>query len=233
MNFLIEKCKEFQIDLSESQVQKFKIYMNFLLDYNNHTNLTAIKNPEDIMIKHFLDSMLLNKFIKPQSSVIDIGTGAGFPGVPLKILYGDNIKLTMIDSLNKRVIFLNELIKKIDVKAEILHARAEELSHKENFREKFDFAVSRAVAQLNILSEYCLPYVKIGGNFIAMKGPSAKEEIEFSENAIKTLGGKITAHKAFNLPDDKGTRNIIVVKKATNTLKKYPRSNSQISKNPL
>ncbi len=233
MNFLIEKCKEFQIDLSESQVQKFKIYMNFLLDYNNHTNLTAIKNPEDIMIKHFLDSMILNNFVNLKGNVIDIGTGAGFPGVPLKILLGDNIKLTMIDSLNKRVIFLNELIKKIDVKAEILHARAEELSHKENFREKFDFAVSRAVAQLNILSEYCLPYVKIGGNFIAMKGPSAKEEIEFSENAIKTLGGKITAHKAFNLPDDKGTRNIIVVKKATNTLKKYPRSNSQISKNPL
>lgn len=234
MNVLFEEAKKFGINLDELQLSKFEEYKNFLLEYNSHTNLTSITDPKDIAIKHFLDSILVNKFfeVPKNSKVIDVGTGAGFPGVPLKILRED-INLTLLDSLNKRIKFLNELCEKIEIKADIIHARAEELSHKENYREKFDVAVSRAVAPLNILCEYCIPYLKTGGYFVSLKGSNFEEEIENSKNALGILGAKIQDVKSFELPENKGFRSIVIIKKIKDVSKKYPRSNSQISKKPL
>ncbi|MBR0423747.1 MAG: 16S rRNA (guanine(527)-N(7))-methyltransferase RsmG, partial [Clostridia bacterium] len=187
-----------------------------------------------IMIKHFVDSIILNKFIKitKNTKIIDIGTGAGFPGVPMKI-FREDIDLTLVDSLNKRIKFLNKLIKKINLEEETIHCLAEELSHDNKYREKYDFAVSRAVAPLNILCEYCLPYVKVGGFFVALKGSNADEEIKKAQQAMKILGGKIEESKVFELPENKGFRNILIIKKIKETPKKYPRSNSKISKSPL
>ena len=234
MELLFEEAKKFDIDLNDNQLEKFKIYMDFLLEYNSHTNLTAITDPNDIMIKHFLDSIILNNFcdISKKGKVIDVGTGAGFPGVPLKI-FREDIELTLVDSLNKRIKFLNKLMTKINLEVDIIHARAEELSHNLKYRESYDLAVSRAVAPLNILCEYCLPYVKIGGCFVALKGANVDEEIQNSKKAIKFLGGKIVKTETFELPQNKGLRNILIIKKEAKTLKKYPRSNSKISKSPL
>lgn len=231
---LFEEAKKLGIELSNSQLDKFNEYKDFLLEYNSHTNLTSITDSKDIAIKHFLDSILVAKFFEiPQNAkIIDIGTGAGFPGVPLKILRPD-INLTLVDSLNKRIRFLSELCKKINIEADIIHARAEELSRKEKFREKFDIAVSRAVAPLNILCEYCIPYLKTGGFFVSLKGSNFEEEIKNSKNALEVLGAKIINIKSFDLPENKGNRSIIAIKKNQNILKKYPRSNSQISKKPL
>lgn len=234
IELLFEEAKNHGLNLTENQLKKFKIYEDFLLEYNSHTNLTAIKEPEDIMIKHFLDSIILNNFlnIKQNAKIVDIGTGAGFPGVPLKI-FREDIELTLIDSLNKRIVFLGQLMDKIGLSANIFHARAEELSHKKEHREIYDFAVSRAVASLNILCELSIPYVKKGGFFVALKGANAQEELEKSENAIKILGCKLESIKTFELPKNKGLRNILIIKKTSNTPTKYPRNNSQISKSPL
>lgn len=234
MELLREEAKKIGINLSDDQVNKFSIYMDYLLEYNSHTNLTSIKNPEDVIIKHFLDSISIEKFlnIKENSKVADIGTGAGFPGVPLKIC-SPKINLTLIDSLNKRITFLKNLISKLDIEADIFHARAEELGNNSKFREKFDLVVSRAVAPLNILCEYCLPYVKVGGCFVALKGPIILEELKNSENAISSLGGNLESEFSFELPFEKGKRTILIVRKSKNTPKVYPRKNSKISSNPL
>ena len=234
MNLLFEEAEKFGINLNDEQLEKFKVYMDFLLEYNSHTNLTAITEPDEIMIKHFLDSVILNKFVEisKKAKVIDVGTGAGFPGVPMKI-FREDIDLTLVDSLNKRVKFLNELIKRIDLKAEIIHCRAEELSHNLKYRESYDLAVSRAVASLNVLCEYCLPYVKVGGFFVALKGSNADDEIKNSKKAIKILGGEIEKLETFELPKNKGVRNILIIKKVTKIPQKYPRLNSKISKSPL
>ena len=234
MKLLFEEAKKFNINLNDEQLKKFNVYMDFLLEYDSHTNLTTIIDPNEIMIKHFLDSFVLNKFVEipKNAKIIDVGTGAGFPGVPMKI-FREDINLTLVDSLNKRIKFLNLLMEKTNLKAEIIHCRAEELSHNNKYREKYDFAVSRAVAPLNVLCEYCLPYVKVDGFFIALKGSNVDEEIQNSQQAIKFLGGKIKKIEAFELPENKGFRNILIIEKIKEISKKYPRSNAKISKFPL
>ena len=234
MDLLFKEAEKNGLILNDTQLEKFQIYMDFLLEYNLHTNLTAITEPEDIMIKHFFDSIIINKFldIRKNAKVVDIGTGAGFPGVPMKI-FREDIELTLIDSLNKRIVFLNQLMEKLMLSANILHARAEELSHKKEYREVYDLAVSRAVAPLNILCELSFPYVKKGGYFVSLKGSNAQEEINKSKKAIEVLGGKLESVQTLELPENKGIRNILIIKKVSNTPIKYPRNNSQISKSPL
>ena len=234
MDILIKELEKIKIQIGEKKLAQFKIYMDYLMEYNSHTNLTAIVQPEQILIKHFFDSLVITKFldIKSGDTFIDVGTGAGFPGVPIKIAFKD-INLTLMDSSNKKVAFLKKLIEKLAVEAEIFRARAEELGLQKSFREKFDFAVSRAVAPLNILAEYCLSLVKPSGFFVAMKGPSAQEEISNAESAIKILGGKVLKIETFKLPQNSGTRSIVIIQKTKNTPNIYPRSNSKISKIPL
>ena len=204
-----------------------------LVEWNKKMNLTSITQENQIAVKHFIDSISVIKYIDlhKEASLIDIGTGAGFPGIPTKIMYPD-IKLTLLDSLNKRLIFLNEVCNLINVKADIVHARAEQLSQKEEYREKFDYAISRAVASLPSLCEYCMPYVKKGGLFISMKGSEGQKELSLAENAISVLGGKLDKLCQFNLPDE-SIRSIITISKVSATPSQYPRRGTRISKNPL
>lgn len=232
MNILKTEAEKFGIYLDSNQLEKFKIYLDYLLEYNSHTNLTAITSHEDVIIKHFLDSIVVKKYIPDNSKVIDVGTGAGFPGMPIKIC-DETVDLTLLDSLNKRVKFLNELSLKLDVKAEIYHSRAEELSLNPKFREQFDVAVSRAVAPLNVLVEYCLPYVRKGGCLIALKGPDLVGEVKHAKNAIQILGGKVEEQISFDLPFEKGKRTLLIIRKHHQTPKNYPRKNSKISSSPL
>lgn len=221
---------EYGLELSEEQYEKLDIYAEFLVEYNEKVNLTAITEPDEILKKHFIDSVLMLKFvdIPRDSSMIDVGTGAGFPSVPIAVFRPD-IKLTLLDSLNKRTIFLEKLCEKLGVKAEIIHGRAEEVSKNEKYREHFDVACARAVANMAVLSEFCLPFVKVGGNFIAMKGPN--ENIEASEKAVKILGGKLAAQIDYELFDEQ--RKIVVAEKISQTATKYPRNSGKIKKNPL
>ena len=184
-------CVENNIPINEKQKSDFEIYAKMLVEWNKKMNLTSITQENEIAIKHFIDSISVIKYLNlnKNASLIDIGTGAGFPGIPIKIMYPD-MKLTLLDSLNKRLIFLNEVCNLINVKADIVHARAEELSQKDNYREKFDYAISRAVANLPSLCEYCMPYVKKGGLFISMKGSDGEKELSLAKNAVSVLGGK-------------------------------------------
>lgn len=224
---------ESQFNISDAAIEKFIIYARELVDWNEKINLTAITEPKEIAKKHFLDSLLvLQAYDIPYGAkVIDVGTGAGFPGIPLKIMRPD-IHLTLLDSLNKRLIFLKDLLNKIDCNADIIHARAEEASRTTEYREQFDIATSRAVAPLNILLEYCMPFVKKDGVFISLKGSNAKIELNDSKNAIKCLNVNVLKIKEFNLID-KNDRNIIIFNKISNISNIYPRHGSKISKKPL
>ena len=231
---ILEKwCDENKVSISEKQKSDFEIYSNMLIEWNKKMNLTSITAQDEIAVKHFIDSISVIRYIdlKQDAALIDIGTGAGFPGIPIKIMRSD-IKLTLLDSLNKRLIFLNEVCKAIDLEADIIHARAEELSQNEKYREKFDYAVSRAVANLPSLCEYCIPYVKVGGTFISMKGSYGENELEIAKNAIRLLGGRSDKIHKFILPDE-SIRTIITVSKIVSTPLKYPRRGIKISKNPL
>ena len=226
-------CSEFSsfgIELDEEKYKKLDIYADFLVKYNENVNLTAITEPHEVLRKHFIDSVLLSKYVDIQqdSSLIDVGTGAGFPSVPLKILRPD-IKLTLLDSLNKRIDFLKQLCDKLEIEAEFLHERAENVSKKTEYREKFNYSCARAVANMSLLSELCIPFVKVGGSFLAMKGPS--EDISLGKNAVEVLGGKIEKSVDYELFDE--SRRIVVVKKISQTPPKYPRNSSQIKKKSL
>lgn len=224
-------CAEFA-PLDDVAKQRLQRYAELLVEWNEKMNLTAITEPEDIAIKHFLDCLMFFKYVNvPEgASVIDIGTGAGFPGVVLKIARPD-IKLTLLDSLQKRIIFLRTLCDELGFKdVETVHSRAEDGAR--TLREKYDFAVARAVANLPVLSEYCIPYVKAGGSFVALKGASAKDESEAAKAAIKVLGGKLESVDTFSLCNS-GERGIITVKKISQTPPKYPRNPGKISKQPL
>lgn len=211
----------------------FQQYYEMLVSWNEKMNLTAITLPEEVAVKHFADSLSLLSCLpeKKGLKLIDIGTGAGFPGIPLQIVRKD-LHLTLLDSLNKRLIFLKEVCGVLGLKADFVHSRAEEASRKEEYREKYDAAVSRGVAQLGILCEYCLPYVKKGGRFIAMKGPGAEEELRRAEKGIEMLGGKVKRKETFCLPDQ-SKRVLIVIEKEKETPKQYPRQSAKIKKNPL
>ena len=182
---------KYELDLTEEMYRKFDIYAEFLVEYNKNVNLTAITDPVEILYKHFIDSVLMLKYaeIKPDSSVIDVGTGAGFPSVPAKI-YDDSLKITLLDSLNKRIFFLQQLCEKLQIDAEFVHGRAEDIAKLLEYREKFDISCARAVANMSLLSEFCLPFVGVGGRFIALKGPN--EDISSGLNAVKILGGDVS-----------------------------------------
>ena len=224
-------CIENNIAISAEQLSQLEEYAALLKEWNEKMNLTAITDDEGIAVKHFIDSISLLKFRELNGRVIDIGTGAGFPGIPLKIMRPE-IDLTLLDSLNKRLIFLDEVCRKLGLNAELIHGRAEEYSLKEGYREKYDFAVSRAVANLPALCEYCIPYVKKGGEFISMKGPDGKAELIASENAIRLLGGESGEIKEFVLPDE-SSRIVIGIRKISATPSKYPRRGQKINKDPL
>lgn len=228
-----EEAKSIGINLDETALKRFEAYYNMLIDYNTRMNLTAITEEKEVIVKHFCDSLyLLTKYEIPKGAkVIDVGTGAGFPGIPLLIARPD-IKLTLLDGLKKRLVFLEDVLKETELCAEIVHARAEEGAVDKKYREKFDVATSRAVARLNVLCEYCLPYVKKGGVFLAMKGPAAKEELSEAQKAIGVLGGITRDCVEYKLSDD-STRTIISIKKEKPTPPAYPRHNSKIKKQPL
>lgn len=234
MKRLKEYCSRIGINLDDEAIQRFDMYMKLVIEWNNKINLTSITDEDEFVVKHFYDSLTLlsNVNIKDGAKIIDVGTGAGFPGIPLKIARPD-IHLTLLDSLNKRLVFLNDcVLNNLKLSAKVVHGRAEEFSKKPEFREQYDVAVSRAVANLSSLSEYCLPFVKIGGEFVSMKGPDSNEETDYAKNAINTLGGRINRIEELKLPDESG-RSIIVVDKIKKTPEKYPRRGVKISKNPL
>ena len=226
-------AKEIHLDIDRSKIVKFYEYMNLLLEWNEKINLTAITEQNDIILKHFIDCLTIKKYLKDNDKIVDIGTGAGFPGIPLAIMSGAN-KFTLVDSLNKRVNFLNDVKEKIDLKnIEAIHSRAEEFGQNKIYREKYDVAVSRAVANLSVLLEYLLPTVKVGGKVICMKGSQVQDEINEAKYALKELGGVIKLTDEFCLPETDMKRNIIVIEKIKNTPKKYPRKSGTPSKQPL
>lgn len=229
---LLYKMKKIDIELTEKQVKQFYNYMNLLIEWNNKINLTAITEPKEIILKHFVDCATINKFID-ENKVLDIGTGAGFPGIPLKII-NEDLEITLADSLNKRIKFLDIVIETLELnKIETIHSRAEELAKNKKYRESYDIVVSRAVAALNVLLEYTTPFIKVGGKVICMKGNNVEEEIKESKNAIKILGTKMLPVEKVVLPDTEITRNIITVEKMKNTPAKYPRKAGTPAKEPL
>lgn len=229
---LIAEAKNYNLNINEEQAEKFQMYKDLLLEWNKVMNLTAIVDEDDIILKHFIDSLICTRYISEENSIIDIGTGAGFPGIPLAIYY-PNKNIILLDSLNKRINFLNEVKDKLNLKnINCIHARAEELAHDKEFREKYDIAVSRAVAAMNILIEINSAYVKKDGKIIFMKGSNYKEEIEKSKNAMNLLNMKLIAEDEYLLSDDI-THSIIVTKKEKNTAEKYPRIFGKIKKQPL
>lgn len=229
---LDENIKKMNINLSNSELEKFYKYKELLIEWNSKINLTAIVDDIDIINKHFVDSIIINKYVNKEK-VIDIGTGAGFPGIPLKII-NDKLEVTLLDSLNKRVNFLNIVINELNLNnIEAIHGRAEEVFKNKKYREMYDIATSRAVAQLNVLVEYMLPAVKVGGTCICMKGNNIKEELDKSSEAIKVLGGKLEKVEEFVIPNTDYKRNIIIIKKEKTTPIKYPRKAGIPSKEPI
>ena len=238
MNFkekLKKKAENSGIALNELQLQQFQDFYVLLIEKNKVMNLTSITEEDEVIDKHFIDSLTCNRVIDMNQvkSVIDIGTGAGFPGIPLKIVYPD-IDFVLLDSLNKRVRFLNEAIELLHLKKiQAVHGRAEDLARKPEFRGKFDLCVSRAVANLNTLSEYCIPFVRVNGFFISYKAQKGLEEIHESDHCMKELGSKIMQVDEFKLTDIDSNRVLIKIKKCKGTSKLYPRKAGIPSKNPL
>jgi len=232
-SLLLSDAQNLGIELSQEQLSRFDTLSQLLVEQNKTMNLTAITDPDGIAVKHFADSIsvLTAADIPHGARVLDVGTGAGFPALPLLIMRPD-IDLTMIDSTAKKLKYVENTVNELGLIAQTLHARAEEAGQSKEYRESFDFVVSRAVAALNVLCEYCLPFVKINGYFIAMKGAKAQEEIDNAKSAIKILGGKIVAEKTFSLSDG-GERTLVVIKKISHVSSKYPRPSAQIAKKPL
>lgn len=234
-NFLKEYIKKIGVELSDKQVKQLNKYYEMLVEKNKVMNLTAITEYKDVVIKHFADSIAIIKAfdLNKVNSLIDIGTGAGFPGMVLKIVF-PNIKITLLDSLNKRINFLNDVIKELGlVDINTIHGRAEDYAHNLQYREQYEICVSRAVANLSTLSEYCIPFVKIGGSFISYKASDCEAEIDAATNAISKLGGHKPVIKNFILPDTDIERNFVNIKKDSKTKGIYPRKAGVPSKEPL
>ena len=238
MNFVDElkvAATEYGLNLIEDQISAFNKYYELLYEWNKKINLTAITEPKDVAIKHMVDSLSCFKadLFKENTSLIDVGTGAGFPGLPLKIFY-PSLKLTLLDSLNKRVKFLQLVVDELGLKdVEVIHARSEEAARNKKYREKFDLATARAVARLPIICEYCLPFVKEGGTFIALKGRQYEEEATQAQKAIKVLGGEISDIMPVKLPEIDDKRAVIYIKKVKSTPKTYPRKAGTPERNPI
>jgi 16S rRNA (guanine527-N7)-methyltransferase len=233
--YLSELALELGITLSEKQLLQFSKYKNLLLEWNSKMNLTAITDEKEIVVKHFIDCLALAKYsnLKPDSTVIDVGTGAGFPGIPIKILYPE-LKITLLDSLNKRINFLQVVVDELELEnVELIHGRAEDFGQDVDYREKFEYCLSRAVASLNILTEYSLPFIEKNGYFVPMKSEKTEEEIKNAENALKVLGGEIKGINKFNIPGSSDKRTTILIKKVGDTPSKYPRKAGKPTKSPL
>lgn len=225
--------KELNIELNEIQTKQLYKYMNLLIEWNNKINLTAIIKPEEIILKHFVDSLTISKYVNNNSSIIDVGTGAGFPGIPLKI-YRTDLKVTLVDSLNKRLNFINTIIEELELKNVVtVHARAEEIGKNKLYREQFDVVTSRAVANLSTLSEYLIPLAKINGKCLCMKGSEIEEELLNAKKAIDVLGGKIDKIEKFELPKSDIKRNVVLITKENKTPAKYPRKPGIPAKEPI
>ncbi len=225
------------IELSEVQKEQFATYFHELVETNRVMNLTTITEEDQVYLKHFYDSIVLGfvdeKLLHEELTLCDVGSGAGFPSLPLKII-NPKLKITIVDSLNKRIKFLDGLVEKLNLdNVSLVHGRAEEVGKNPQFRESFDVVTARAVAAMNVLTEFCLPLVKIGGQFVAMKSEKAPEELEVAQYAIKTLGGEIKQQESVELPNDAGLRNFIFVGKISKTPKKYPRKPGDPARKPL
>lgn len=236
-NLLTEELSHLSIKLDENQTEQFYTYFDMLVEWNKFTNLTTITEMQDVITKHFADSLSLIKGAEDigekEYKIIDIGTGAGFPGIPLKIAF-PHLKITLMDSLNKRVKFLNESIQKLGLKEiEAIHGRAEDLGRQEDRREKYDLCVSRAVANLSTLSEYCLPFVKLDGRFISYKSGKIEVELNQAKHALFLLGGKLQKVETFLLPGTDAERTLVIIKKIEHISKRYPRKAGLPLKEPL
>ncbi len=230
---LRSESAKIDISLDDTALARFDEYARLLIEWNNNINLTSITTPDEIVTKHFVDSLSILKYvdIPDSASIIDVGTGAGFPGMPLLIARPD-INITFLDSLKKRLGFIDEVLNVNSLSASLVHGRAEDMGNTADYREQFDFATARAVAPLNVLCEYCMPFVKVGGRFVSMKGASARDELDCAENAIATLGGELESFFDFNLANgDK--RSIIIIKKVSQTPTNYPRRSKKIDTKPL
>lgn len=234
-DMLNEACQNLNLSFDEKKYNDFIKYKELIKDWNQKINLTAITEDEEIIKKHFIDSIKVFEcdYVKNAKSIIDIGTGGGFPGIPMKIVKEDN-SMVLLDSLNKRINFLNEVIGELGLNnIKTIHGRAEDFAQSIEYRQKFDLAVSRAVANLTVLLELCLPYVKVGGYFVALKGPAIEEEIKDATVALKVLGGSIEEVIEVDIEGSDLKHNLLVVKKIKDTPKKYPRKAGLVTKNPI
>lgn len=230
---LQEESNKIQIKIEEKESRTFYDFMKILLVENEKVNLTAITEENEIIVKHFIDSLTINKYLINANKILDLGTGAGFPGIPLKIVNKDK-EFVLVDSLNKRIEFLNKVKEKCELEnLELIHSRAEDLAKNINYREKFDVVTSRAVANLRTLAEYLLPFVKKEGICICMKGPNVDNELEEAKNSINILGGKIEKIEKIFLKENDMERNILIIRKIQNTPNKYPRKAGIPTKSPL
>lgn len=228
-----EKGSLAKVNFKEEEIKKFYTYMELLIEWNKKINLTAITKEEEIIEKHFIDSLLIEEEITDCKKIIDVGTGAGFPGIPIAIAF-PNTEIVLMDSLKKRTNFLAEVVEKLNLNnVKIIHARAEDLGRDLNYREKFDCAIARAVAPLNVLLEYLAPFIKINGKVICMKGPNIEEEINNSNNALLELDCKIEKIKEKNIPKTELNRKILIINKNKTTKNKYPRKAGMPKKEPI
>lgn len=233
--FLQEKLGMLSVEVNKEKIDQFNQFYDILVEWNKVMNLTAITDYKDVVEKHFLDSLSIERILNLDGikTVMDVGTGAGFPGIPLKIIYPE-LKVTLLDSLNKRVKFLNEVIRQLELKnIDAIHGRAEDIGKNENYREKYDLCVSRAVANLATLSEYCMPFVKVGGVFVSYKSGDIDEEVLKSKKAVSLFGGKIEEVVKFQLPGTDINRAFVKIKKIKEMPRKYPRKSGIPSKEPL